>query len=337
MSVHTPGNLALRMYHQMRLIRRFEERVVDLVNENEIPGIAHEYAGQEAVAVGICSALRGDDIITSTHRGHGHLIAKGGDPRHMFAELMGRETGYNRGRGGSMHIAAMSLGVYGANGIVGAGVPMACGAAFAFHEDGLDRIAVAFFGDGAMNQGVVHEALNLAAIWNLPVLLVCENNGYAITTPLPAVSKVEICRRAEAYGMPGVPVDGMDVEAVYDAARAAAERARSGDGPTFLECRTYRYFGHHTAERMMPDLNYRTAAEVEHWRQRDPVVTWGRRLQQAGIATAADLEAAAARIEAELDAAVAFARQSPWPDPATALDHMYARPYPGLPARGWQA
>lgn len=333
MSVHTPQPLAVQMYYRMRLIRRFEERTVELVDANEIPGITHESIGQEAVAVGVCGALRHDDVITSTHRGHGHVIAKGADVRYMFAELMGREAGYNKGRGGSMHIADMSLGIYGANGIVGAGVPMACGAAYTFRQAGSDRVACAFFGDAGINQGVVHEALNLAAIWSLPVIFVCENNLYAITTPIHTVTRLEIFQRGASYGMPSQAVDGMDVQAVYDAAVTAVARARAADGPTFIECRTYRYSGHFTAERAL-NLKYRSEEEINKWRERDPIANWSRRLLAAGYWTEGDRATADAQIEAELEDAVAFARQSPWPDPATALHHMYARPYDGTPARG---
>ncbi len=327
--------LALELYRKMRLIRRFEERVVELVNANEIPGITHEYIGQEAVAAGVCAALRPDDAITSTHRGHGHVIAKGGDIRYMMAELMGRETGYNRGRGGSMHIADVRLGVYGANGIVGAGCPMACGAAYVFRQQG-DRVVVAFFGDGAINQGVVQESLNLAAILDLPVVFVCENNLYAITTPLHSVTRNEPWRRAEAYGMPARAVDGMDVEAVYGAAVEAVARARAGKGPSFLECRTYRYSGHYTAERNLPHVRYRTEEEIEAWRQRDPIRTWRQRILERGLAVEAELAEVDAEIERALEEAVAFARESPWPDPATALAYMYAEPMEGIPARGWR-
>ncbi len=326
-------DLAEHLYHRMRLIRRFEETIVKLVDNNEIAGVCHEYVGQEAVATGVCAALRPDDVITSTHRGHGHIIAKGGKVRYMLAELLGRSTGYNKGRGGSMHIADVSLGIYGANGIVGAGAPMACGAAYRFKRAASDRVAVPFFGDGAINQGVLHESLNLAAIWNLPVVFVCENNLYAITTPLRNSSKVQPHERAVAYGMPGEVFDGMDVEAVYDATAAAVKRARAGGGPTFLEFRTYRYFGHFTAERFMK-TSYRTKAEIDEWRLRDPIDTWGRRMIEAGLWTEADREAANRTVEQELDEAVPFARESPWPDPSTALDYMYSTTYPDTPARG---
>ena len=325
----------LALYRTMRLIRRFEERVVELVNRNEIPGVTHEYVGEEAVATGVCSALRRDDVITSTHRGHGHILAKGGEPSRMIAELMARASGYNRGRGGSMHIADLSLGIYGANGIVGAGAPIACGAALAAKHAGSDRVAAAFFGDGAMNQGVVHEAMNLAAIWSLPVIFVCENNGYAISASIKEMAAIErLSDRARGYGMPGEWVDGMDVLAVRGAVQKAVERARRGEGPTLLECRTYRFVGHFTAERAR-GIRYRSDEEIAEWRKRDPVEVFPAWLEREGIATSAETEAVRRDVEGTLEDAVAFARESPFPSPEEALDGMYATPYPGLPARGF--
>ena len=305
------------LYRTMLTIRRFEERVVDLVNANEIAGVTHEYVGQEAVATGVCAALRPDDPITSTHRGHGHLIAKGADTRRMMAELLGRADGLNRGRGGSMHIADLSLGIYGANGIVAAGAPFAAGAAWVSKVDGLGRVAVTFFGDGGANQGVLHETLNLAALWSLPVVFVCENNGYAVTFSQRLSTAGSLIERAAAYGMAAEAVDGMDVEAVLEATARAVTLARAGGGPTFLECRTYRFFGHHTAERTMK-LGYRTEQEIDLWRERDPLVTTGAKLDPA-IRDRVGVE-----VEALLDDAVAYARASPRPDPAGALEFVYA-------------
>jgi acetoin:2,6-dichlorophenolindophenol oxidoreductase subunit alpha len=322
------------LYETMLRIRRFEERVVELVNADEISGVTHEYVGQEAVAVGVCAALVTEDVITSTHRGHGHVIAKGGRESRMLAELLGRVDGYNAGRGGSMHIADYASGMYGANGIVGAGVPIACGAAFAMRRSGRDNVAVAFFGDGGINQGVVLESLNLAAIWSLPVVFVCENNQYAQTTPVGEANAAPICGRAEGAGIPSVQVDGMDVHAVADAAAEAVSRARVGRGPTFLECLTYRFVGHQTAERHMR-LRYREDAEIEQWRLRDPLLVLGDRMRQNGWSDErlAEIDVRVAR---DLDEATRFARASAWPDPSTALDHMYAVEYPGLPATGVQ-
>lgn len=326
--------LAVKMYRTMRLIRQFENRVVELVNANEIASVTHEYTGQEAVAVGVCSALREDDVITSTHRGHGHIIAKGGDVKRMLAELMGRATGYNKGKGGSMHIADLSLGIYGANGIVGAGAPIAAGAAWVLKAKKSGRVAVPFFGEGAMAQGVLYEAMNMAAIWKLPVVFVCDNNRYAVTTSIDSVSPVEVRERALAHGFPGYTVDGMDVQAVYEATTEAVARARAGDGPTLLDCRAYRYSGHHTAEAAMK-LGYRTDEEIESWRQRDPVESWGRRLLEAGVLSKAERDAIDREIDERIEEAVEFARNSPWPDPEDALEDMYATPHPALPDRGW--
>jgi pyruvate dehydrogenase E1 component alpha subunit len=314
------------LYRTMLTIRRFEERVVDLVNADEIAGVTHEYVGQEAVAAGVCAALEDDDVITSTHRGHGHLIAKGADVGRMMAELLGRVDGLNRGRGGSMHIADVALGSYGANGIVAAGAPIAAGAAWSFRVGGSRRVAVTFFGDGGANQGVLHETMNLAALWKLPLVFVCENNGYAVTLSQDRSTAGSIVDRAAAYGIAAERVDGMDVEAVLDAADRAVGRARGGQGPTFLECRTYRFFGHHTAERTMK-LGYRTDEEIERWRERDPVEVVGARLGE-------EVRGRIVReVEARLDAAIAFARESPRPDPAAALDYVYAsgpRPRSGV-------
>ncbi|HUY71010.1 MAG TPA: thiamine pyrophosphate-dependent dehydrogenase E1 component subunit alpha [Gaiellaceae bacterium] len=314
------------LYRTMLTIRRFEERIVELVNANEIAGVTHEYVGQEAVATGICAALNADDVITSTHRGHGHLIAKGADVRRMMAELLGRVDGLNRGRGGSMHIADLALGIYGANGIVAAGAPFAAGAAWATAVGATRRVAVTFFGDGGANQGVLHETMNLAALWKLPVIFACENNGYAVTLAQSRSTAGSLVERAAAYGMAAEQVDGMDVEAVLEAAHRATGRARAAEGPTFLECVTYRYFGHHTAERTMK-LGYRTQAEIDRWRLRDPITATGAKLDRA------DEEQIRTAVEELLDEAVEFARASPRPDPADALEYVYASGL--LPRRGF--
>jgi pyruvate dehydrogenase E1 component alpha subunit len=253
----------------------------------------------------------------------------------MIAELMGKADGYNRGRGGSMHIADLSLGIYGANGIVGAGSPIACGAALAAKLRGTKQVAAAFFGDGGMNQGVVHEAMNLAAIWKLPVIFVCENNGYAISAPITQMAAIErLSDRAAGYGMPGESVDGMEVLAVHDATARAVARARGGEGPTLLECRTYRFVGHFTAEKMR-GLRYRSDEEIEAWRRRDPVATFPQWLESEAIITRAEREKVEAEVETMLDEAVTFGRASKFPDASEALDGMYAVNYPGLPAKGW--
>jgi acetoin:2,6-dichlorophenolindophenol oxidoreductase subunit alpha len=303
-------------YRVMRLIRRFEERAIELVHSGEILGGIHPYIGQEAIAAGVCAALRADDVITSTHRGHGHVLAKGADPARMLAELAGRENGLNKGRGGSMHAADFGLGIYGANGIVGAGGPIATGAAWAHRQAGSDRVAVSFFGDGAVNQGVLLETLNLAALWRLPVLFVCENNGYATTLTVAAAVAGTITGRAAAFGIPSSTVDGMDAEAVFDAASAAVEAARAGAGPAFLECTTYRFDAHHTWEHKAR-VNYRSAGEVGTGRARDPLDVQGARLS--------DVERAGldAEVEMVIDDAVAFALAGPRPDPTGALDNLY--------------
>jgi len=310
----------------MRLIRRFEERALELVRSGEIVGGMHSYIGEEAVAAGVCGALRADDIITSTHRGHGHVLAKGADPGRMFAELTGRTTGLNRGRGGSMHAADLSLGILGANGMVGANAPITAGAAWAARKAGSDRVAVSFFGDGALSQGVLLEALNLAALFRLPVLFVCENNGYATSMATQDHVAGSVTGRAAAFGIPAVTVDGMDVEAVLAAAREGAARGRAGGGPTFLECLTYRFEFHHTVERFMRP-SYRTEEEIGRWRARDPLAIQGSCLAPA-VREGIDAE-----VEATVDKAVSFALGSPHPEPADALDCLYAtglRPRTGV-------
>ncbi|MEV7598323.1 thiamine pyrophosphate-dependent dehydrogenase E1 component subunit alpha [Kitasatospora sp. NPDC089797] len=321
-------------YRMLRLIRGFEELALGLVKAGAIPGGIHPYIGQEAVAVGVCSALGPADRLTSTHRGHGHVLARGAAPHRLLAELAGRVDGLNSGRGGSMHAADLSLGILGANGIVGAGAPIAVGAAWALkHQehgegsaDGDGGVAVAFFGDGALNQGVLLESLNLAAMWRLPVVFVCENNGYATTLPAATAVAGSANGRAAAFGIPAEQVDGMDTEAVRAAAVRAVEWARSGGGPGFLECRTYRYEGHHTMERRMK-LRYRTPEEVTAWRERDPLPR-AAALLDPGEAAALDHAVAE-----QLAAAEEFALASAHPDPAGALDHLYAdglRPRAGV-------
>lgn len=321
--VPPPGSPA-GLYRTVRLIRRFEERAIELVRAGEIVGGVHPYLGQEAIAAGVCAALRATDLITSTHRGHGHVLAKGADPARMLAELAGRETGLNRGRGGSMHAADFRLGIFGANAIVGASGAIATGAAWARTRQGHDVVAATFFGDGAVNEGMLLEAFNLAALWRVPVLFVCENNGYATTMPVAGAVAGSITGRAEAFGIPSSTVDGQDPEAVLAAAGEAVARARAGGGPSFLECLTYRFDAHHTFEHQVR-LNYRTQEELERGRSRDPVLIQGARLAERER-TRIDTE-----IEALLDAAVDFAVTSPHPDPAGALDFLYAS---GLPGRG---
>ncbi|MEV4139466.1 thiamine pyrophosphate-dependent dehydrogenase E1 component subunit alpha [Dactylosporangium sp. NPDC049742] len=314
---------AAGLYRTVRLIRRFEERAIELVRDGTIVGGIHPYIGQEAIAAGTCAALRPGDVITSTHRGHGHVLAKGADPARTLAELAGRATGLNAGRGGSMHAADFGLGILGANAIVGAAVPIATGAAWAARRAGKDLVAVTYFGDGAVSQGVVLETMNLASLWKVPVVLVCENNGFATTTRVEQAVAGSITGRAEAFGIPASTVDGSDPEAVLAAATEAVERARSGGGPSFIECVAYRFDAHHTWEHAARP-RYRTDDEVALGVQRDPVALQGSRIPEA------DRDRIDAEIEALLDEAVRFAVDSPLPDPAGALDHLYAD---GLRAR----
>jgi pyruvate dehydrogenase E1 component alpha subunit len=305
------------LYRTVRLIRRFEERAVELVHAGHIFGGIHPYTGQEAIAAGTCAALRPDDLITSTHRGHGHVLAKGADPARMMAELAGRATGLNRGRGGSMHAADFGVGVLGANAIVGAAAPIATGAAWAGRCAGSDRVVVTYFGDGAVSQGVVLETFNMAALWRAPVIFVCENNGFATTTRTEDAVAGSIIGRAEAFGIPAEQVSGRDPEEVFAATARAVERARREEGPTLLECLTYRYDAHHTWEHAARP-RYRTPEEVAKGRLVDPLDIQGARIDP-GLRARIDAE-----VEALLEDAVRFALDSPHPDPATALDHLYA-------------
>lgn len=313
----------VRLYHTVRLIRRFEERAIDLVRAGEIIGGIHPYLGQEGIAAGVCAALRDDDLVTGTHRGHGHVLAKGADPARMLAELCGRVTGLNRGRGGSMHAADFGVGVLGANAIVGAAGAILTGAVWARRRRGDDVVGATFFGDGAVNEGMLLEAFNLAALWRVPVLFVCENNGYATTMPVAGAVAGTIAGRAEAFGMPAAAVDGQDPEEVRAVTAAAVARMRSGGGPELIEAHTYRFDAHHTFEHVVR-LDYRPPEEVAAARRRDPVLIQGDRLPPA-VRESVDTE-----VEATLAAAVEFALASPTPDPATALDHLYAS---GLTAR----
>ncbi|GAB3898283.1 thiamine pyrophosphate-dependent dehydrogenase E1 component subunit alpha [Kibdelosporangium lantanae] len=313
------------LYRTVRLIRRFEERAIDLVRSGDIVGGIHPYIGQEAVAAGVCAALGPDDLVTGTHRGHGHVLAKGADPAAMMAELTGRVTGPNRGRGGSMHAADLSVGILGANAIVGAAPAIATGAAWARQRLGTPVVAATFFGDGAVNEGMLLEAFNLAALWRVPVVFVCENNGYATTMRVEDAVAGSVTGRAEAFGIPASTVDGQDPVAVLAATRVAVARARAGEGPSFLECHTRRFDAHHTFEHKAR-LRYRTDEELADVRDRDPVDIQGARLD-ATTRSEVDIE-----IEVVLDRAVEFALASPYPDPLTALDHLYASglsPRPG--------
>ncbi|MEU7840909.1 thiamine pyrophosphate-dependent dehydrogenase E1 component subunit alpha [Micromonospora sp. NPDC049114] len=313
----------VRLYRTVRLIRRFEQRAVELVHGGQIVGGIHPYLGQEGIAAGVCAALGADDVLAGTHRGHGHVLARGADPARMLAELCGRLTGLNAGRGGSMHAADVSIGVLGANAIVGASGAIITGAVWARRRQGRDTVGVSFFGDGAVNEGMLLEAFNLAALWRVPVLFVCENNGYATTMPVAGAVAGSIAGRAAAFGIRAVEVDGQDPEAVRDAAAAAVDRMRAGGGPELIEARTYRFDAHHTFEHAVR-LDYRPPDEVTRGRARDPVHIQGERLSDA------DRAAVDAEVEATVDAAVRFALDSPEPDPADALTYLYAS---GMTAR----
>jgi TPP-dependent pyruvate/acetoin dehydrogenase alpha subunit len=310
----------LEMYEKMVQIRTFEDAAGKNFADGLVPGFVHLYAGEEAVAVGVCAHLSDRDYITSTHRGHGHCIAKGVDIPGMVAELMGKSTGVCKGKGGSMHIADVDKGMLGANGIVGGGFPLACGAALTAKTLGTGGVAVCFFGDGAANQGTFHEGLNLAAIWKLPVVFVCENNGYAESTPVSYHCSVgDIANRAAAYEMPGVVVDGLDLFSVYEAAGEAIARARRGDGPSLLEAKTYRYYGHFQGDM----VTYRTQEELDRFKRRDPIQGVRQYALQRGLATAAEFDAIDARVHATLDKAWADAKAAPWPAPEEALTDVY--------------
>jgi len=312
----------LSLYQQMLRIRRTEEQLVRAHQKGLIPGACHTYIGQEAVATGVCAHLRPNDVIFSTHRGHGHALAKGVTPRALIAELLGRSTGVSHGRGGSMHLFAPEIGLMGTSGIVGPSMLMATGAGYTFKMMGTDRVSVAFFGDGAVNNGAFHEGVNMAAIWDLPVLFVCENNLYATEVPFATVARnTSVAERHSAYGLPGVSVDGNDAVAVYQAAEEAVRRARAGEGPTLLECRTYRTRSHSEG---MRDAGYRTPEEVVEWTARSPITRLKERLLADGSARADDLERIEAEMTAEAEEAMRFAIDCPWPDPATVLDHVYS-------------
>jgi pyruvate dehydrogenase E1 component alpha subunit len=311
----------VEMYRKMVEIRIFEEKVFELYGRNLVPGTIHLYAGEEAVAVGVCSNLRKDDYITSTHRGHGHCIAKGTQLKKIMAEILGKKTGYCKGKGGSMHIADFSVGMLGATAVVGAGIPIAVGAGLSVKLRGTDQVVACFFGDGASNQGTFHEGINMTSIWKLPVIFVCENNLYAMGTRQSRVMAIEsIADRAVAYGIQGVAIDGNDVLAVYETAREAVERARKGEGPTLIECKTYRHKGH---SRIDP-ARYRPNEEVEEWLRRDPIKRFKERLLQTNILTEAEMALVEKEALAGVEEAVKFAVESPYPAPEEALEDVYA-------------
>ena len=309
------------IYLYMRRIRMFETAAKRLYTENRMAGFGHLYAGEEAVAVGVCATLRTDDYISSTHRGHGHLIAKGGDIKLMMAELFARQTGYCKGKGGSLHIADFDVGILGANGIVGGGIPISVGAGLSIQMHGTNQVSVCFFGDGASDQGTFHESLNLASTWKLPVVFICENNLYAISISQKrhqAISDISV--RAQGYNMPGISVDGNDVMAVYKVAQTAVERARSGSGPTLIECKTYRHGGHFAGD----PANYRPQEEVEEWLKKDPLLRYVEYLVENEILTKEEIGEIDAQIDKEIEEAIDFADAQPYAPLESTVEDVYS-------------
>jgi pyruvate dehydrogenase E1 component alpha subunit len=313
--------LLLTYYKKLLELRLLELKVQELYRNGRLPGFVHLYVGEEAVAVGVCSHLESADLVFSTHRGHGHALAKGVPARVVLAELWGKVTGSSGGRGGSMHMYAPEYGFMGTNGIVGAPIPLATGAALSAKLRRKSEVVVCFFGDGAVNSGSFHEAVNLGAVWNLPVVYVCENNLYATEMAFSRATKnTSVASRAVAYGISGVEVDGQDVVAVHEAAQVAIRRAREDSGPTLLECKTYRYVGHHEGD---PGTDYRTREEVQEWKQRDPVKLARKRLLDSGMADESELQAADQEVERLIDAAVEFAEKSPEPSAESVNEHVF--------------
>jgi len=311
----------VQMYETMNKIRMFETKLQEFFAAGEIPGFVHLYLGEEAVATGACAALKKTDKITSTHRGHGHLLAKGGDLDLMMCEIFGRENGYCKGKGGSMHIADLDLGILGANGIVGGGGPLALGSSFASKYMKTDEVTVCFFGDGASNQGTTQEALNMASAWKLPLVFVNENNGYGISCPQSkSMAVTDIANRAAAYDMPGVVVDGNDVLAVNEAVTEAVKRARKGQGPSLIECKTYRWRGHFEGDACV----YRCNEELEEWMAKDPIPRFEEKLIEGGVLSKEEAGKIKAQIAEAVDKAVELAKKSPLPDPSVLLDDVYA-------------
>jgi pyruvate dehydrogenase E1 component alpha subunit len=330
------SELLRRMYRMMREIREFEYTADDLSDAGEIPGPIHLYLGQEAVAVGASLALGEDDVIASTHRGHGHVLAKGADIDRMMAELVGKETGLNRGRGGSMHMVDFSLGIFGCNAIVGASVPHAAGAAFSSKMDGDDRVSVSFFGDGASNQGVVHETMNMASIWDLPVVFLCENNQYGVSTSQEdAVAGEQISGRADSYDMDGETINGQNVLEVYETIQEAVKTTRETSRPRLVECKTYRYKGHFSGEKdLLRDRPYRAEEEIEEWRrERDPIDTFRKALIEEDVFTEETLDQIDVDVKARLEDAAEFALESEYPSGDRAPEYTYSeQSYPNFPA-----
>jgi pyruvate dehydrogenase E1 component alpha subunit len=323
MTLPVDKKLCLKMYEQMLTIRRFEEKAIEFFEHNALRGSIHLCVGQEAVSVGVCSSLRREDFMVNTHRGHGNCIAKGGNLKLMMAELLGKSTGYCKGKGGSMHIADFEGGNLGANGIVGGGIPIAVGAGISIQNRGTDQVVACFFGDGATNQGTFHESLNLAALWKLPVIFVCENNQYALSTPVrEAVSVANISDRSMSYGIPGITLDGNDVIEIYTKTKEVVERARAGEGPVLLNCITYRFFGHFIGDPGR-GINYRSKEEMEQWQNRCPIKRVRERLINQKMMTEEMGNAIEANVKASIDEAVQFAEESPFPLPEEAIQDVF--------------
>ena len=321
--------LYMLMLRRMMLIRKFDETVKDLVQSAELVGMAHCDIGEEAVAVGACTALSDEDYITGNHRSHGHPISKGGDVRRAMAELLGKATGYCKGKGGSMHLADFDIGILGESGIVASALPVAVGAAMGSKMQNTDRVVISFFGDGASNQGACHEAMNLASIWKLPVIFLCENNQYAVTTSFKeTVSTENVSDRATAYNMPGVLVDGQDVMAMHEATVHAVQRARAGEGPTLLEAKTYRYEDHSEGLNRILREPYRTEEEIEFWRQRDPIDIHSKWLLENDVASQEEIDKVQNDVYEAIGDALQFARESPYPDEADLFTDLFADPIP---------
>jgi 2-oxoisovalerate dehydrogenase E1 component len=315
-------DIHMGLLRTMFLIRACEEQLVRSYASGEIPGGMHTYIGEEAVAAGVCAHLRVDDAVFSTHRGHGHALAKGMKPERLIAEVLGRVTGSSGGRGGSMHLFDPQVGFYGTSGIVGPSILLASGAGYAAKLAGSDRVGVAFFGDGASNNGAFHEGINMATAWQLPVIFVCENNLYATEVPFSSVSKSKsVANRAVGYGLPGVVVDGNDVLAVYQAAGEAVQKARSGNGPTLLECRTYRVRGHSEG---MREAGYRTQEEIDAWKKRDPINTYKTKILSTGEFSQEEIDALSVNVLKVAEEAANFARKSAFPDPTTVMDNLFS-------------
>lgn len=321
MELHIDTDKLLWMYCTMFTIRRFEEELAKVFAQGMIPGFVHLYLGEEAIATGVCACLRPDDFMTSNHRGHGHMIAKGGDTRLMMAELYGRSTGYCKGRGGSMHVADLNLGNLGANGIVGAGIPIAAGAGLSARLRNTDQVVACFFGDGASNEGTFHEALNLASIWKLPVIFVVENNRYAHSVPQRKAMNIEnISNRAIGYGIPGITVDGNNILEVHSAASEAVGRARRGDGPSLLECKTHRFVGHNEGD---PQLRYRTKEELRKIRETDPISSFEATLLEMKVLNEEKIKEITIQVNKTIEDAIRFAEESPWPTADQLLENVY--------------